>query len=263
MARAIRKLELFAPTEIARLVRRYQQQHDVRAADVLVRAHLRLVSSIARQFRWSRQDMSELVQVGIVGLLRAIAKFDPERGVLLSTYAVLWIRALMLRFVLENWRLVRVGTTSRQWQSFFRARQMGDEASTADRSLARHIALPELSLDARLGDGEHASGASLVSFLRASDAARPDVCLERAEARARFRAAVAEFAAGLEGRERRLFEGRWLEDEPRTLTSMGDELGVSRERTGQIERRILGRLGAFLSERLGDLHVLAPALAAA
>jgi RNA polymerase sigma-32 factor len=262
MGRATSK-KLLSPAEVARLVRRYREDGDLGAADRLVRAHVHLVSSIARQYRWSRQDMTDLVQAGYLGLLRAIQKFEPERGVLLSTYAVLWIRAVILRFVMENWRLVRVGTTPQQWQSISRARRLGHEAPPADRTLLRHFSMPEISLDMPCGDAEDGPPTSMLSCLRAAEDDRPDVRVERAEARARFRAAVAEFAAGLEGRERRLFQERWLEDGSHTLTRVGAELGVSRERTGYIERRLLGRLESFLSARLGDLRALAPALAAA
>jgi RNA polymerase sigma-32 factor len=238
---------LFTPREIRARIRKVQRSGDPRALAELVRGHAGLVAKIARQFLWQDQDLDELMQVGYIGLLTAIDKFDLRRGVTLSTYAVPWIRAMIHRFALANQRLVRVS-----WSALRRDLR-------GDRKLLRHLKTPEVRLDAPVFTDEDAT--SRMPFLRAAETCRPDVQAERDEALDKLHSALARFAGDLQGRDRRIFEERWIASEGRTLASLGEELGVSRERTRQIEERILTKLERFLSQQLGGIEALRPALA--
>ncbi len=249
------KLEILAPADVRVLVRRYRRTKDPRARDLLLRSHYRLIAAIARKHGWARQDVRDLIQAGSLGFLRALEKFDPKRGVLLSTYAVHWIRAYISRFILDNWRLVRIGTTQRQRLLFRRARRdAGADLTPSEQALVRHMMSPETSLDEPISAGDEGIARGRVTLLRAPHEERPDELVEDHELRARLRAAVARFTEGLIGRERAIFEARWLRAEQPTLASLGVELGLSRERVRQLERRLLDRLEIYLDAEVGDLR---------
>lgn len=248
---------VLSPEDVRLLVSRYQQTGEARSGDALVRSHYRLIAKIARKYRWSRQDPRDLIQAGCLGFLRAIEKYDLGRGVQLSTYAVPWIRAFITRHILDNWRLVRIGKTARQRRLFHQADSSA--LSPADLLLQHHLRTAELSLDVPISSGDGALSETHVSLLRADEDARPDRQVETEEARQRLRDAVARFASGLDGRERHMFDERWRRDEPPTLAALGIELGISRERARQLERRLLDRLEMFLSAEIGDLRELAQA----
>jgi RNA polymerase sigma-32 factor len=185
----------------------------------LIEAQLRLVVKIAHEYWWSGQDIQDLIQAGNLGLVIAFEKFDPGRGVRLSTYAAFWIRAYVRACAAASLRLVRGGPSS-----------------------------PDLSLDSTLS----ADGGSHLDLLPAEDASRPDVALEAKEHRAVVNRAIEQFAAGLQGRDRLIFRKRFLVESPLTLDGLGRRLGVSRERVRQLERRVLDRLRAFLADSLGE-----------
>jgi RNA polymerase sigma-32 factor len=170
-----------------------------------------------------------------------------------------WIRAFILRFILDNWRLVRFGTTSRKRASFFHAWRDADDIAAGDPLLHRHVTCAEVRLDAPLSASEPEPR---LTSLRAAEDVRPDIAFEKRDARDRFAAAVQSFARSLDGRDRKLFTERWQAEDPRTLADIGAELGVTRERVRQLERRILDRLQAHLHACLGDPETYATALAA-
>jgi RNA polymerase sigma-32 factor len=236
------------------LAREYRRTGDRRHLDRLVEGNLRLVVKIARDYRRTRIPFEDLVQEGNLGLLHAVRHFDPERGVRLSTYSAWWIRAYMLRAALAGARLVKLGTTEAQRKLFFRLRK--EQARLAaqgiepdPQALARELGVPvaavtemahrlgarESSLD--VGDEGQARRATLAATGEA-----PEEAVANAELRARVRASVARFAAGLGARDRELFEQRWLTDEPCTLADFGGATGISRERARQLEARLLRRL---------------------
>jgi RNA polymerase sigma-32 factor len=246
------------------LARRFKASGSAEARDRLVASHLRLVVKIAHEYRWSNQDLADLVQEGSLGLVLALRRYDPDRGVRLSSYAAWWIRACMLRLIVDNWRLVRVGTTVKQRKVMTRVRKERatlerdgepvDAAKLAQRvgvseeglaELEHHVRSPELSLDA-----EHEGGARVVSELAGPETDRPDVLIEDLDQRRAIARAARELEAGLSTRERSIFRARWLGPRPVTLQQMGDKFGISRERARQLEERTLAKLRALLEVRL-------------
>jgi RNA polymerase sigma-32 factor len=235
----------------------------------MVEANLRLVVKIAYEYRRAHKNLLDLVQEGNIGLIQAVRKFDPYRGVKLSSYAAFWIRAYILKFILNNWRLVKIGTTQAQRKLFFNLRkererleQMGFEPSAkllADNlsvtekeveEMEKRLASPEASLDAPMTSEDDGSRTRL-DYLP-SDDIRPDRAFEQGEFAKLLKDKLEVFAATLEGREQTIFRERWLTETPRTLQEIGDEYGVSRERARQLEKRLLGRLRKYLEAELGS-----------
>jgi RNA polymerase sigma-32 factor len=202
-------------------------------------------------------------------LIQAVSKFDPYRGVKLSSYAAFWIRAYILKFILNNWRLVKIGTTQAQRKLFFNLRkerekleQLGFQPTAALLAekldvpekevveMERRLAAPEASLDAPLGGGDDDGMRTRLDFLP-SDEARPDRAVAQSEFSQLLRGKLEAFAQTLEGREQTIFRERWLTDEPLTLQEIGDRYQVSRERARQLEKRMLDRLKKYLEAELG------------
>jgi RNA polymerase sigma-32 factor len=225
-------LQLIGAAEERRLARRYRETRDPAIAERLVRAHLRMVMVIARHYRFSGHDFRDLFQVGVIGLLHALAKYDPERGVRLSSYAGNWIHAKILQFLWENRRLVRA--SYRQVRPKARPLTSAEEDGAA--AVRRHLRTPERDLDLPL---------------RAPDEARPDRLVEETEHQARVMAAVERFAGTLAPRERVIFDERFRSEEPATLASLGERFGISRERARQLENALLGRLRLHVAAELG------------
>lgn len=251
------------------LARRYRDAHEVPARDRLITCNLRLVAKLARGYAKSGDRYLDLVQEGNLALLEAVERFDPERGVRFPSYAAFWIRAFFLRYLMRDARLIRIGTSQPQRRLFFRLRHAAaaleaGAGPVTDAVLAEHLhtrerdvremrsrlGISELSLDAP-SSREAGRPVTRGEHLAAPSAARPDRQVERHEAQARTGAKVLEFAAGLSGREQKIFQGRWLSEPQRTLKDLGDELGVSRERSRQLERRLLDRLRLSLGDDLG------------
>jgi len=224
---------------------RYKKTGDPALAHRLAEGHLRLVVKIAHEYAWSRQSEADLVQAGNLGLLRAIEKFDPERGVRLPSYAAWWIRACMIKLIVDNWRLVRVGTTARQRRLMANLRQERDrlerEGADADQdavAFIHHATSPEVALDA-LAPGKTTTR---LDELPAAEEGRPDLQVEANEHLEAVRRVIRGFASRLHGREAVVFRERWGRAEQATLQKLGDRFGLSRERIRQIESRILNQL---------------------
>jgi len=249
---------------------RLHEQGDTDAARKLIEANLRLVVKIAYEYRRAHRNLLDLVQEGNVGLMQAVRKYDPYRGVKLSTYAAWWIRAYILKFVLNNWRLVKIGTTQAQRKLFFNLRkekerleQLGFQPDTrllAERldvrerdvvEMEKRLAAPDASLDAPLGRDEGEGTRTRLDMLEDPGAERPDDSVERSEFNRILREKLEAFADTVKGREQTIFRERWLADEPLTLQEIGDRYGISRERARQLEKRLLGRLRKYLEKELG------------
>ncbi|MGE0557489.1 MAG: RNA polymerase sigma factor RpoH, partial [Burkholderiales bacterium] len=228
-----------------------------------VLSHLRLVVSIARSYTGYGLPQADLIQEGNIGLMKAVKRFDPERGVRLVSFAMHWIRAEIHEFVLRNWRLVKIATTKAQRKLFFNLRSMKQGLGTlgADevRNMARQLGVkPEevVEMETRLGgqdmtlepagDDEREQYAP-IAYLAADDA-EPAALLE-AEQTARLRGAGLEQAlASLDARSRRIIEARWLtEKESATLHDLAAEFGVSAERIRQIEAKALGKMKTLIA----------------
>lgn len=267
--REIQKHPLLSPEEELTLSKRYQESGDLGAAARMVTANLRLVVKLAFEYRRAYRNIMDLIQEGNIGLMQAVKRFDPYRGVKLSSYAAWWIRAYMLRFIMNNSRLVKVGTTQTQRKLFFnlnkerqRLAAMGIDPTSAE--IARRLDVPEqevidmdrrlsgneLSLDAPVGDPEGRS-VSRIDLLPSGDA-RVDDALGRFELDEIVRGRLATFASTLAGKEIVIFRERLVADEPVTLQEIGDRFGISRERVRQLEKRLQDKLRVFLKNELGE-----------
>jgi RNA polymerase sigma-32 factor len=252
---------------------RLVEEGDLEAARRLVLANLRLVVKIAMEYRRTWTSVLDLIQEGNVGLVQAVQRFDPYQGVKLSSYAAYWIRAYVLKFLLDNIRLVRLGTTRAQRKLFFRLNRekrelerLGFDAeprliaerldvSEADVvDMEQRLAHGDLSLEAPVRDEE--GSASFGDFL-ASDVRSAEQNVADEELRRVFLEKVQAFAATLDERERRIVEERILAEEPKTLQEMGDAFGVTRERVRQLEARVVARLREYLRENLVDFEYYA------
>jgi len=268
--RALRGYRVLSREEEHELAVRYVETHELAPARKLITANLRLVVKIAQEYRRAHRNLLDLIQEGNLGLIQAVEHYDPFRGVKLSTYAAWWIRAYILKFILANWRIVRIGTTQAQRRLFFNLRRerermerMGVESDSRALAAAldvseddvvqmeRRLAASETSLDAPLRGGELA-GRTQADLVPASGAARPDLQVENGEFQELLRAKLEAFGAGLHDRELQIFRSRLLAEQPSTLESIGAANGVSRERARQIEERLKKKLRLYLEAELGD-----------
>ncbi len=264
-----RRYPLLTPEEEHALAVRLVEHGDTQAARKLIEANLRLVVKIAYEYRRAHKNLLDLVQEGNIGLIQAVGKFDPYRGVKLSSYAAFWIRAYILKFILNNWRLVKIGTTQAQRKLFFNLRkerekleQLGFQPTSALLAekldvpekevveMERRLAAPEASLDAPLGSGDDDGARTRLDYLP-SDDDRPDRAVAQSEFSQLLRGKLEAFAQTLEGREQTIFRERWLTEEPLTLQEIGDRYNVSRERARQLEKRMLDRLKKYLESEMG------------
>jgi RNA polymerase sigma-32 factor len=268
--REVQRHALLSPEEEHRLAVDYQKNpEDLASAARLVTANLRLVVKIAYEYRRAYKNMMDLIQEGNIGLMQAVKKYDPYRGVKLSSYAAWWIRAYMLRFILNNWRLVKLGTTQAQRKLFFNLSKekaklsaMGIEPTDAEiakrlnvaeaevAEMDKRLARSDASLDASVGESDGRS-VSRVELMPAPGST-PDQLAEGAELSGMLQDRLSEFRKTLQGKDVIIFDKRLVADEPLTLQELGDEFGVSRERVRQLEARLTGKLRDYLKQTLGD-----------
>jgi RNA polymerase sigma-32 factor len=245
------------------LARRLRDKDDVEAARALVLSHLRVVVAIARGYVGYGLPQADLIQEGNIGLMKAVKRFDPERGVRLVSFAVHWIRAEIHEFILRNWRLVKIATTKAQRKLFFNLRSLKRSLSTLSpeeaTAIARQLGVkPDevVEMETRLagqdvalepaGDDEGETYAP-ISYL-AADAAEPGRALEHEESERLRRAGLQKALAGLDPRSRRIIEARWLhEKDSATLHDLAAEFGVSAERVRQIEAKALGKMKGVIA----------------
>ena len=267
--REVQRHPLLTPEEEQKLTRHYVETQDVKTAARLVTANLRLVVKLAYEYRRAYKNIMDLIQEGNIGLMQAVKRYDPYRGVKLSSYAAWWIRAYILRFILNNWRLVKLGTTQAQRKLFFNLNKekaklaaMGIEPTAAEIAkrlsvdenevvdMDRRLSSGEASLDAPVGDSEGRSVARV--DLMPSAVSGPDSAFESHEMDRLVRQRLNTFRETLTGKDVVIFDKRMSADEPVTLQELGDEFGVSRERVRQLEARLASRLREYLKEELGD-----------
>jgi RNA polymerase sigma-32 factor len=269
--RSVGTTRLLTPPEEKELATIYRAG-DERAGSRLVEANLRLVVKIAEEYGRAGDSLLDLIQEGNLGLVRAVQKFDPARGVRLSSYAAWWIRAYILKYLLSNHRMVRVGTTLAQRRLFYRLRRERERLENAGIAaeagkIAEALQVKEtqvVEMEMRLGASEASldapvnedSRSSQLDFLSDDAAARPDVRVENDEFHVRLKGSLEKFVGSLQGRERDIAERRLLAEEPITLREIGMRYGVSRERARQLEANLKEKMKAFLKTELGDLEVL-------
>lgn len=264
-----RRYPLLSREEEYALAVRWVEEGDKEAARQLVTANLRLVVKIANQYRRGYQNLLDLVQEGNIGLLKAVQKYDPYRGVKLSTYAGWWIRAYVLKYILDTWRMVKIGTTQNQRKLFFNLRKQREALKAAGieptpEAIAQalnvseqevvemqsRLAAPDQSLDAPVHESEDSSR-TRVDLVR-DEATDPEDGVGSLQLRDLLSETLRTFGQDLEGREAEIFKERVTADDPVTLQSLGTRWGVSRERARQLEKRLLLRLREYLQEKLGD-----------
>lgn len=263
----ISRYALLTPEEEHDLAVRYKEAGDSKAAYNLVTANLRLVAKIAFKYRRFYKNVLDLIQEGNIGLMKAVQKFDPYRGVRLSTYARYWIQAYVMYFLLANHRIVKVGTTQAKRKLFYnltketkRLRDLGFDptpqriAESLDVDvkdvieMKQRLASPDASLEAPVGGSDERS---LGSTLPSPDAG-PEAPVEHAEMMSLVSGAMRAFAETLTNeREIRIWTDRLMSEDPRTLEDLGQEFGVTRERARQIEAGLKKKLKSYLLEKLG------------
>ena len=264
---------LDAETELD-LARAWRNDGDEKALHRLVNAYMRLAISMAGRYRRYGAPMPDLIQEAGVGLMKAAEKFDPDRGVRFSTYAVWWIKASIQDYVMRNWSMVRTGSTSSQKALFFNLRRVRAKlereagasgvrlhGSRLREMIAEEVGVPLRDvemMDARLAGADFSlnalqAGEEGREWLEALEDEAPQAAetVTRDADLARVRGWLAEALNSLNARERMIIVERKLRDEPRTLESLGRELGLSKERIRQLEAQALGKLRKRLESVTG------------
>jgi RNA polymerase sigma-32 factor len=266
----IKQYRLLTREEEIELAQRVRDHNDEEAVNRLITSNLRLVVKIAMDYNryWSK-NLLDLIQEGNLGLLQAARKFDPSRGVKFSYYASFWIKAYMLKFIMDNWKLVKIGTTQRQRKLFFnlareKARLIAEGFAPEPKLVAERLDVREdeviemtqrleggeLSLNAPLGeDSRETYGA----FLRDS-AIAIDEQLSREQRRMIFVQKLGEFRKGLSRREADIFDNRIMAENPTILKELGDKYHISRERVRQIQQRIIENITKWSKEQISNFE---------
>ncbi|MEN9800140.1 MAG: hypothetical protein RL653_3837 [Pseudomonadota bacterium] len=253
---------------------RYRDTGDVQAAYRLVAANLRLVVKLANEYHRNPISLLDLIQEGNIGLMQAVRKYDPDRGVKLSSYAAWWIRAYILRYIMDNWKMVKLGTTEAQRKLFFKLRQeqerlvqqgfevtpklLAERLNVTEQDVVemdQRLSNDELSLDLPVGDD--GKGGTRGERIAAQNALPADEAMAADQLKDIFRTHITEFAKTLKDKERYIFEQRLMADEPMTLQEIGTHYGVSRERARQLEAALIARMKAFMRERIPDFDLVA------
>ena len=264
----IRRFPLLTREEEHRLAVEYKEYGKVEAAYKLVTANLRLVVMIAREYQKAFRNLLDLIQEGNMGLMEAVKNFDPYRGVRFPSYAVWWIRAYMIRYIMNDWRMVKIGTTQAQRKLFFNLQKEKERLETegltpgpkllAQRlnvkedevvEMEQRLASRDLSVDMPMGDEEEAT---LLHFLP-DQKESPEEQIAETQYQQLLREKMEEFAGGLKDKELVIFRERLLNEEPLTLREIGEKYDISRERVRQIEERVKKKLKIYLSKELKDI----------
>jgi RNA polymerase sigma-32 factor len=259
---AVNRYPLLSAEEEQQLGHRWKEQQDLDAARQLVLSHLRLVVSVARHYLGYGLPQADLIQEGNIGLMKAVKRFDPDRGVRLVSFALHWIKAEIHEYILRNWRLVKVATTKAQRKLFFNLRSMrqglGTLSAAETDSIARDLGVkPEevremetrmsgqdIGLDPTVDDGEESF--SPIAYLASPEESPVEVLVNEQTERLQHEG-LATALDSLDERSRRIIESRWLNnEEPATLHELAAEYGVSAERIRQIEAKAMQKMRALI-----------------
>lgn len=265
----IRRYPVLSREEEHELAVQYKEYGDVEAAYKLVRANLRLVVMIAREYERAFRNLLDLIQEGNIGLMESLKNFDPYRGVRFPSYAVWWIRAYIIRYLMNNWRMVKLGTTQAQRRLFFNLRKEKEKLEAegfvpgakliAQRldvkeseviEMDQRLSARDLSTDAPIGDGESTTLLNTLS----DDSLTPEERLAEDEYRQAVKERLATFGGGLKDKELVVFQERLIAEQPVTLREIGERYGISRERVRQIEHRVKKKLKSYLSQEFEVLE---------
>jgi len=263
----VKAYPLLTNDEERELARLYHDDGDIEAAKKLVAAHLRLVVKIAMEYRSAYHNVLDLIQEGNVGLMQAVRHFDPDKGARLGHYATWWIRSYILKFILDNFRLIKIGTTKAQKKLFYnlmrekeKIEAMGYYATPVELSkqlgvsekqveeMQQRLTTPELALEAPAGRGAHGQSTAILKDFLPLEQVPVDERIAAEQSKDMLKEKFSEFAEGLTERDRKIFYERLLAELPRTLTDIADEYGISKERVRQIESKIVEKLKAFFKE---------------
>jgi RNA polymerase sigma-32 factor len=270
--REIAKYPLLEPQEEYKLAVSHFEDQDVSAAHRLITSNLRLVVKIANDFRQAQINLLDLIQEGNYGLMQAVKRYNPYKGVKLSSYAAWWIRAYILKHIMDSKSQVKIGTTAAQRKLFYNLRKEAQkllaEYDKIDTKLLaanlnvrekdviemqQRLSSPDISLDAPLSTEDGDSSTSRSAFI-ASDIESPEDSIAREEIHEKFAKHLKDFRKTLKGRDLQIFDHRLMDDEPLTLQEIGNKYKITRERARQIEARIIKNLKAFVKER-GELDL--------
>ncbi len=263
---AVNRFPLLSQDEETTLARRLRDEEDVDAARQLVLSHLRVVVSIARGYLGYGLPHADLIQEGNVGLMKAVKRFDPDRGVRLVSFAMHWIRAEIHEFILKNWRMVKIATTKAQRKLFFNLRSLKHSHATMGpaevEAMAKHLnvkASDVVEMETRMGGHDIAleplneddeDNFSPIAYL--TDAGdEPGLVLEHDQSERARSQALTDALTALDPRSRRIIDARWLrETDSATLHDLAEEFGVSAERIRQIESQAMKKIrGLMISEQ--------------
>ena len=261
--RAIKAYPILSAEEELELATRFKKENDLEAARQLIVSHLRLVASIARGYLGYGLPQADLIQEGNIGLMKAVKRFDPERGVRLVSFAMHWIKAEIHEYIVRNWRLVKIATTKAQRKLFFNLRSMKTGINTMQPSEIAHIAQelnvkPEevLEMESRLNgheislesniDDDSEEHYSPIAYLQ-DESLTPPEALEAKQFEMAETTGLASALSNLDERSRRVVEARWLQEkDSKTLHELADEFGVSAERIRQIEQKAMLKMKTLM-----------------
>ncbi len=265
----ISKYKLLSESEEKELVSKLSETGDIEVAKKLVLANLRLVVKIAMEYKSAYKNVMDLIQEGNMGLMKAVSKYDPSKGAKLSYYASWWIKSYILKFILDNFRLIKIGTTAEQKKLFYnlmreKEKLMNQGISPEPKLLSDNLGVSEkavkemdtrlssrgaeVSIDTPVSD-DSSSGATLGDFLQDDEQAIEDVLAHQQDLKL-LEENLGEFIKGLKPRDQEIFKKRLLSEVPPSLQSIADDYGVSRERIRQIESRLLDKLKVYMGDIL-------------
>lgn len=252
-----------------KLAIRYRETKDLEAAYKLVVHNLRLVVMIAREYQRAARNLLDLVQEGNIGLMEAVKNFDPYRNTRFPSYAAWWVRAYIVRFLIANWRLVKIGTTQAQRKLFFNLQKEKEKLERegfypapkllAERldvreqdvvEMEQRLGLPDLSVDAPVNTSE---GESSLHSVLPSEALSAEQLLAKGQAQELLQNSLSDFANTLDEKERAILSKRLLSEEKATLNDLATEFSLSKERIRQLENRLKDKLKSFILDKYPGL----------
>lgn len=267
--REINRYPLLSEQQEKALTKALYETGDVEVAKKLVVSNLRLVVKIAMEYKTAWQNTMDLIQEGNIGLMKAVSKYDPDKGAKLSYYASWWIRSYILKYILDNFRLVKIGTTNEQKKLFFnlmkeKSRLEAQGIKPDTKTIAENLDVSEkavITMDKRLdpakggefsidspinSDGE---GGTFAQFLE-DEGPTPEDIVDDSMSLEILNEHLVEFVEGLKDRDKDIFKKRLLSEVPPSLQSIADEYGISRERVRQIEERLLNHLKVYMGDHI-------------
>lgn len=264
--REVNRFPMLKPDEEFDLIRQYREKNDTKAAFRLISSHLRLVVRIAMDFQRSwMQNIQDLVQEGNVGLMKAVQKFDPDRGIKFSYYASFWIKAYILKFIMDNWRMVKVGTTQVQRKLFYnlskerqRLQNQGFEVNSSSLSKSLNVSEQDITqMDQRLGSSDLSldtpfsedTSMTRMDMLPALGTPVEDLLAEE-ELVHILKDQIKGMMPLLNDKERDVLEQRLMNEEPVTLREIGEKYNITRERVRQIEARLIEKIRDNFSAKM-------------